>query len=268
MKKGILLFALSALTNYNYAQTTVFSEDFESGLDNWTIQIEDAFTVDTSLAQFAPGWIIVADPIGSTDSVAAATSFFTTPGKANRWLISPPIAVGSFGNIISWNARSFDPSYPDGYRVLVSNTTNDVSAFTDTISLITQEYEEWTTRSVNLSDSGYVDQTIYVAFILDSYDMYKLYLDDISMVIEDPVGLNEEIALKWALYPNPANDILNIQSDSDLKDYRILTMNGQIVGSGTLDNQSISVSDLQSGTYFLEVRTQENAVYRKRFMKG
>lgn len=268
MKKGILLFALSALANYNYAQTTVFSEDFQSGLSNWTIQIEDTFHVDTTVYQYAPGWIIVADPIGSTDSVAAATSFFRTPGKANRWLISPPIAVGSFGNIISWNARSFDPSYPDGYRVLVSNTTNDISAFTDTITLIQEEYEDWTTRSVNLSDSGYVDQTIYVAFILDSYDMYKLYLDDITMVIEDPVGLNEELALEWALYPNPTEDILNIQSESDLKDYRIVTMNGQIVGSGIFEDKSISVSDLQSGTYFLEVRTQENAVYRKRFVKG
>lgn len=268
MKKGILLFALSAVATYNYAQTTVFSEDFESGLSNWTIQIEDNFTVDTSVYEYAPGWIIVADPSGSTDSVAAATSFFTTPGKANRWLISPPITVGSFGNIISWNARSFDPSYPDGYRILVSNTTNDISAFTDTISLILQEHEEWTTRSVNLSDSGYVDETIYIAFILDSYDMFKLYLDDISMVVEDPVGLNEKIALEWTVYPNPTEGILTIQADADLKDYRIVTMNGQIVGSGILDNPSISVSDLQSGTYFLEVRTQENVVYRKRFVKG
>lgn len=267
MKKGILLFALSAITSYNYAQTTVLSEDFQSGLSNWTIQIEDTFTVDTSLSEYAPGWIIVADPIGSTDSVAAATSFFTEPGKANRWLISPPIALGAFGNIISWNARSFDPSYPDGYRVLVSNTTNELSAFTDTISLILQEYEEWTTRSVNLSDSGYVNETIYVAFILDSYDKFKLYLDSITMVIDDPVGLNEELALEWALYPNPVENILTIQSESDLKDYRIITMNGQIVGSGVLEDKSVSVSGLQAGTYFLEVRTQGNAVYRKRFVK-
>lgn len=263
MKKGLALIALCCTTLYNFAQTVAFSDDFQSGLGNWTINIQDTSHVNSAVSEFAPGWIIVQDT--GSNFAAGATSYFTVPAKANRWLISPAINLGSFGNILSWQARSYDPSYPDGYRILVSNTTNDISAFTDTVSLILQEYEDWTTRTYNLSDSGYVDETIYVAFIIDSYDMFKLYFDNIKVVTEDPAGVDENTKIEWALFPNPTTTTIHISSADEIKDYRIISLTGEIIKSDKLTGNAIDVSALNSGTYFLEVRNVNNVVDRKRF---
>lgn len=267
MKKSLALLVALSSAFYFHAQTTIFSEDFETGMDGWTIHIEDGFEVDTSVYEFTPGWILLADP-GSdpADTVAGATSFFQTPETANRWLISPPITVGAYGNILKWSARSHDPSFPDRYQILVSTTTTDITAFTRADSVIA-EYEDWTERSINLSDSGYVDQTIYVAFRLTSYDKFKLYLDDISVVIEDPVGLNENAAPQVVLYPNPASSTVYISSEETMKDYRILAMSGQIVASGKPSNNSIELSSIPAGTYLLELRTEDNRVVRQRLVK-
>lgn len=264
MKKGLALIALCCTTFYNFAQTVAFSDDFESGLGNWTIQIEDTSHVNSTVSEFAPGWIIVQDT--GSNHAAGATSYFTVPGQANRWMISPAISLGAFGNILSWQARSYDPSYPDGYRIFVSNTTNDISSFTDTISNILQEYEDWTTRTYNLSDSGYVNETIYLAFIIDSYDKFKLYFDNIKVVIDDPAGVAENNKIEWALYPNPTTTTIHISSADEIKDYRIISLTGEILKSDKLYGNQIDVSALNAGTYFLEIRDLNNAVDRKRFV--
>ena len=264
MKKGLVLLAFCLTSLYHFAQTIAFSDDFESGLGNWTINIQDTSHVNAAVSEFAPGWIIVQDT--GSNHAAGATSYFTAPGKANRWLISPAINLGSFGNTLSWQARSYDPSYPDGYRILVSDTTNDVSPFTDTVSLILQEYEDWTTRTYNLSVSGYVDETIYLAFIIDSYDMFKLYFDNIKVIVDDPAGVAEQNKIEWALYPNPATTSIHISATDQIKDYRIISVTGELISNSILNGNSIDISALQQGTYFLEIRNVNNAVDRKRFV--
>ena len=151
------------------AQTVVLDEDFQQGIPGgWTIVVNDTNTLDPSVIEFAPGWISLADPDNTTDTVAGASSFFTEPAEADRWLITPALTMGAYGNYVQWNARSHDPSYPDGYYVMVSTTDTQISSFTDTVDTLGFENPDWTTRLVNLSDEGYTNQTIYIGFRLRS----------------------------------------------------------------------------------------------------
>ena len=248
------------------AQTVSFSDDFETGMDGWTIVIQDTFSVDSSVIEFEDGWITLADPSFPTDMVCGATSYFQTPGKARRWLISPAITLGSYGNFLNWSARSHDPSYPDNYQVLISETTNDISSFLDTVAWIGAETEEWYDYNLNLSDSsGYVDQVVYVAFVLNSYDKFKLYLDDISMTIDDPLALTEN-NLDWVeMYPNPASEILRLKTDKAIDWVQIYNSTGQLVRTSSYTSAGINVSDLESGIYFTEIKSG-NTVARKRLV--
>ena len=91
------------------------------------------------ISEFTSAWITTIDPIDSTDTIAASTSYFSPAGTASRWLITPQLSLGAFGNYINWNARSHDPSFPDDYLVLVSTTDSQITSFTDTIGNINEE---------------------------------------------------------------------------------------------------------------------------------
>jgi hypothetical protein len=69
------------------------------------------------------------------------------------------------------------------------------------------------------------------------------------------------------LYPNPVSDgLLFISSETNFTSYRIINLMGQVVATGELEANSVSVSSLAAGTYLLEVSNNEK-VDTKRFIK-
>ena len=79
--------------------------------------------------------------------------------------------------------------------------------------------------------------------------------------------LGSEIDGDLMLTPNPARSILQVHMlDFDPAfSYRIMDVSGKVVQAGTLD-QTLNVSQLQSGMYFLEVQEGEETVI-ERFIK-
>jgi hypothetical protein len=69
----------------------------------------------------------------------------------------------------------------------------------------------------------------------------------------------------FTLYPNPANDVLNIQTKQDLPINSIEVYNqlGQVVLAVTNSVNSIDVTDLASGTYFVKVNTEKGSANAK-----
>ena len=69
----------------------------------------------------------------------------------------------------------------------------------------------------------------------------------------------------FTLYPNPANDVLNIQTKQDLPVNSIEVYNqlGQVVLAVTNTVNSIDVTDLASGTYFVKVNTEKGSANSK-----
>ena len=182
-----MLLVFSFILMNGISQNILLSTDFQQGIPSaYSIVNSDNFTPDASMTDFLGqnAWIVLPDPENPSDTVAAATSFFETADSADRWLITPPLALASFGNFLSWNAKSHDPSFPDDYLVLVSTTDNQLASFTDTIGNIEQENFEWTNREVNLSTSGYNDSTIYVAFVLRTFDGFKLCIESLLKKIK------------------------------------------------------------------------------------
>lgn len=268
MNKGLIIgfFAISSVTAI--AQTEILNEDFESGAPvAFTIVDNDGLTPNAATAQFTEAWTLLPDPLDTSSTpnhVMGSTSYFEPVGTANRWLITPPLVLGAYGNFFYWNMRSHDPSYPDNYKVLVSTTDTQISSFTDTIGLIQQEFATWFAREVDLSDEGYNNQTIYIAFVNYTDDGFALYVDDIRATIEDPVGINEltEVAVK--VYPNPVSDVLKVQSAANIELLELVSLSGERLMS--TNESEINVSSLQSGSYFVKVVTDQGSVV-KAFVK-
>ena len=262
--KYLLFLSFLASVPAFFAQTITLSEDFENGIpSNWARVIADTNTVAPAVAEYdSLGWIEIAEPDDTSNHVAAATSYFNYIAQANRRLILPKLHMAGYGNILSWRARSEDPSYPDSYQILISTTDSLTPSFTDTAYFIVYEGEFWTTREINLSDSGYVNQDIYVAINLNSINGYKLYIDDVQLRVQDPLGLNETAKTRVNIYPNPATDFISVTSDSPVSAVAIYDLSGKAV-VGESAAQKIDVSMLNAGIYIVRIKTNAGVISKK-----
>lgn len=268
MIKHILFTALVTFGLSNLqAQTVILNGDFESGItSDWTVVIADTGVLDNSVSQYAPGWIAVPDPDDSTDTIAGASSFFTTNTQASRWLITPALNLTDYGNFIKWEAKSHDPSYPDTYRVMLSTTDTQLSSFTDTIGYVQYEWYQYIEREVDLTSLGYANQTVYVAFILETTQGYKLYFNNIEARVDDPLGLDEQANVYVNVYPNPTSDWLAVQSESPVKNMTVYSISGQAFAPVKINDNRLDVSGLAAGVYLVRIETT-NGIVTKRFEK-
>jgi hypothetical protein len=245
----ICFFSILFLSFISFGQgTVIFNTDFQLGIPvNFTMLDLDQNTPNALVSEFNAAWISTIDPENALDTVAAATSFFENADTANRWLITPGIQLGSFGNYLKWNAKSQDASYPDNYLVLLSTSDNQASSFTDTISFVTGENFEWTSREVNLTGQGYDNMTIYLAFVLRTYDGFKLYIDDIEVRSMDNTSITELNLPFLTCYPNPASSVIHLNQTGSVQ---IFSPTGDLMHSGT--DSEISIESFAPGIYIIK----------------
>jgi hypothetical protein len=252
MKKIMLALLLIPFSSELTAQIDLLNIDFQSGIPtNFTIVDADLNTPDIQVSEFTSAWISYDDPDSSINKVAASTSFFSIEDTASRWLITPALQLGNFGNFISWNAKSHDPSFPDDYYILVSTTGIQPSDFFDTIGYVEEENFEWTNREVNLSLESYNSQQIYIAFVNRTYDGFKLYIDDIKVRKEDPVSIAELADLSFKVYPNPFKNQLTIESEVAIDKVRIFSINGTLLLE--TGDKNLDLAHFEKGYYFVQI---------------
>lgn len=264
MIKHIVSIGFIGLLTQAEAQTQVYLEDFNNGIPaSYTIYDNDNLTPDSVTLDFSDAWIALPDPLDPMDTIVGSTSFFDPAGTADRWLITPQITLGAFGNIVYWHGRSDDPSFPDGYFVLASRTDTQISSFTDTVALVNAELATWTLNSASLSDAGLDGETVHLAFVNRTFDGFKLYLDSISVFVDDPVGLQEQASLSVSFGPNPTGDRIDFNLEAEV--IRVFALSGTEVARFENTDQ-ISIADLPSGMYWMEIR-KGNAVAREKIVK-
>ncbi len=68
-----------------------------------------------------------------------------------------------------------------------------------------------------------------------------------------------ELSSNLKVYPNPVENILNVETDKTGMDYQLLNINGKKVSNGKLENttQEINFFDLPAGTYFLKINNEK-----------
>lgn len=89
-----------------------------------------------------------------------------------------------------------------------------------------------------------------------------------DILVTSGVGLNEINAHLLNVHPNPAGDVLqlSISNGIEISHIKILSTIGSVVSKFDSANQ-INVSNLNSGSYFLEVESTSNETIRVRFIK-
>lgn len=201
----------------------------------------------------------------SGDYSAASASWTSSDGVLypDNYLITPEISIPSGSADLSFWVAAQDPDWPsDHYKVKVSTTGPQPADFNTTIYSETITSSTWAQRNVSLAD--YTGQNIRIAFVhTDCSDNFVMKLDDV--VIDGAVSIEESIVnSEIQVYPNPTNEIININNAKGAS-IKIFNITGQVILS--LENidqtQSIDVSELNAGSYFISI-TKDKVVSHKK----
>ena len=97
--------------------------------------------------------------------------------------------------------------------------------------------------------------------MLRTYDGFKLYLDDIEVRKDDPVGVAEIPTISFAVYPNPSQELIHIKVSQDFQRIELKSTNGQLLR--TSDQSSMNINDLKPGPYFLTVYSNGQSLTKR-----
>ena len=69
------------------------------------------------------------------------------------------------------------------------------------------------------------------------------------------------------IYPIPCNENLTIQSSEDIECFTIYNCLGSLIKAQVINSNVINVSNIENGVYFLELKTKDGRLIRKKFIK-
>ena len=175
MKKVFLfltmfLFAFTGVTRANVQQNRadqVIEQGFEDGLGDWTLNHCHASSGVSS---------------GYTAHSGSNVFRFYYTTSYPQYLISPEFEENGGGNITFYVAR-YSGNYPETYKVGYSFTTNDPSEFTwnDEVTCTTIYSTGYDEVSYDLPAG-----VKYVAIACTSNDQFYMFVDDITVTLEEP----------------------------------------------------------------------------------
>lgn len=239
-------------------QNLPYFEGFDGGLGCWS-DIDndgDGYSWTSTVGTTIPAY--------NGDGAVMSNSYVNNVGplEPDNWLISPAIAIPSEGAQISWFVAAQDPGYPaEVYDVMISTGTS-LNSFTSIFNETVQS-GDWEQRTANIG-GNWAGQTVHIAFRHhDVTDMFAMKIDYVN--ITAGVGV-ENHEMDATIYPNPANNVLNINANSNINRVEVYNMMGQMVGSYTANdmNTQINTTSFANGVYTVKIST-ENGTSTKKF---
>ena len=281
MKK--ILLSISAILAFAVSQGQVLlSENFDVFPTTWTITNQ---SVPTGAGAWSQGGGTAFDPGGQA---GGATSFTlvnytsaTGNGTISNWLITPEVSLQN-GDVISFYSRTggtgTTSQYPDRLELRLNSTdmtatgipsggSAGLGAFTTLALTINPDLTStgypltWTQYTYTISGlTGVVPCKIgFRYFVTDGGtlgDNSNIIGVD-SFLVDRPLSTENFFKSNFAVYPNPATDVINISNVNGLEITKstITDINGRIVKAINSAVSTINVGDLSAGVYFLNVTT-------------
>lgn len=269
MRETVLLLFSYLVSTIATGQDTLIYEDFSSGAipSGWSNITNDNHTVHPSVSDFSNAWTVVDDPFINGNKVIGSTSYFDPVDRADRWLVSSEFTLGGSGNMISWFARSHDPSFPDSYRVLFSTSGDGLSDFTDTLIVVSNENPDGSMRTLHFADS-LANESMRIAIVNNTFNGFKLYFDSIYIRAEDPLNIENNTLETVKIYPNPAKERINIKANDEIASITFIDAIGKRYNNIEISSLGeADISHLKKGVYFVEIITAGQSISRRKIIK-
>lgn len=277
MKKSLLLFvAMLGISMLSFGQLDTvigFTFPVQTGIDSLNANYGDTLNLGYDIR-------FESESAGTQDSITLTNGVTDYAATANSWengaddkYFSIKFKTGYYTNLVLYAKMRCGGTNPGPkyfkvqYRISSSGTWTDVS--TDTVTVA----NDWTTGVIdgwNLpSETWNASQSVYVRFLsitnetpagatVDSLGIVKI--DDIFVVGLNNTAIGENSLMNTRVFPNPANDVLNIENNESVSVLYIFSTDGRVVSQISNPGQSIDISNLAAGHYMLRMVAGDNAV--------
>jgi Zinc carboxypeptidase/Domain of unknown function (DUF5011)/GEVED domain/Secretion system C-terminal sorting domain/Fibronectin type III domain len=237
---------------------------FETGWDGWTSGGIDCARYSGSRSAEGSFSIYIRDNTGTTSAMTSPAFNFTSYNQVQ--------VTFSFYAVSMESGEDFWLRYFNGSTWVTvaqyarGTNFNNNTFYTTTVTLNATQYNFASNSQFRFqNDASADDDLIYIDRVIITGIRNNTAKESISSKTLD---IQENIISKneFLLYPNPVKEgILNITPKAFDVSYRIINAIGQVVNKGKT-TQEIDVTDLEAGTYFLEVNDGKEIV-TKRFIK-
>jgi hypothetical protein len=276
MKKLLLsIFAVGSIASLN-AQTTIYTASTAADFQNFTIIDADQDGKAWGLYDLSAGGG-AGTSFDAQAELIGSNSWDTVALTPDNWAITPVLDLtGMTSCSVDFGRAAVDPSWPaenySVYAVSAADVNAAAVAFASATALFTETIATGDAFEIKSADLSSLDNmaNVYIAFRHhDCTDQYLLVIDDITVKgTGTPVSINEN-EMNVTVYPNPANDVLNIKTDVNATSVSIVSLDGKIVSSTNLNGtmNSVNVSNLVAGVYFYTITSENGNSIRNSFVK-
>jgi hypothetical protein len=243
-----------------------------TGLEIYQSLAEEAFKV-------VPTDTLSTNDFGDdNENIVVGTSWYKETIDADDWLILPKVKLTDY-TVLSWDAMSLTTSgdFPDGYEVYVSTTHQTVEACMKNEPVFSISAENVSTdadnpgdgiahREVNLAEKGYTNESVYVAFRLNTpnsggdrlgLDNIKLFEPDTSApkvtVFSDTVNIGNDAYVQSSEASGKVYIILDTEPQSSPGELETAVNVGTAASAEVNEANTdiaISTTGLTAGTYY------------------
>jgi hypothetical protein len=128
--------------------------------------------------------------------------------------------------------------YPDGMGLPVDFSTQTTQSFNTVITL----------------EDEYVFENCEVVVFIQNMETKEI-CQGTSLMMMDIVGISPVNTIELEIYPNPATDIVNISSNTNIQSITVYNNVGQVVSAENVESNlhKIITTNYKSGIYFLKV---------------
>lgn len=212
---------------------------------------------------FTPAGITASNgPIGDLNNdgfldIQNGNSIFLNNGNDNNWIKIHLEGVNSNRNGIGarvevyadgdgWEKQIRDVKSGDGFRYMSSLNSHFGIGQTEEIE---QVVIKWPSGIIDVINNPDINEPLLVV--------------EGSTILSQP----EFTANGLILYPNPAKDVVNINSDTQMKSAVIYDINGRLVQSAAINQNTIDVQNLTKGTYFIIIEDTTGKQHSSKIIK-
>ena len=196
-----------------------------------------------------------------------------TAGYENFTAISTNVVRGT-SNTITITPTWTGSVYSEGYAVFIDYnndgdfTDSGETVFTRTATTATPVSGSFTIPAGTTTGAKRMRVSMKYNGVPTSCEAFSYgQVEDYTINVTSSAKENESNPFTISLYPNPVKgNVLNISGFEGEGSYRIFSTMGQELANGKVDNNTINVGDLATGTYMIEVTTA-NGSNMKRFIK-
>lgn len=219
-------------------------------------------------------WTFIATPRNFSAPNSAFVRYEANTGGINEdWMVTPLIDLTNYTStsLTFYGGQQYTAAYGTTYEVLVSTTSQtDISSFTsvalygeaDFVSTGAAPFTAADLKTVDLS--AYDGQQIYVAFMMAQDDGDNWFIDNVAVT-----GTLSNVDFESTnnnVFPNPTTGVVTIQHNETLESVKVVGLLGNVVKSFSNTN-TIDLSDLNSGTYMLNIITESGKTTTRKIVK-